>query len=196
MDRITAGELASDVGGVIIGDAEIAISGANPPRQAVDGDVTMLDDPERADSLVDCRAVAVVVSQEIEATGLVQILVPDVHQAFIEIVSRFRQPLRTGQTNRVHPSAIIHESAEIGDNVTVGPGCVIGPDVSIGDATTLMPNVTIMSGCQIGSDVTLFSGVVLYENTVIEDRVRIHAVGVTYQKSGLSQQPAARIILG
>lgn len=188
MTSITIGQLANEFSAKVIGDETLEIIGANPIGEAKLGELTLLDNAARSGDLAETKASAVVVNTEITDCPLVQLIVPDVHAAFMVIVAKFRAPLSAAATG-ISPHAAIDPSAKIAGDVTIGPHCVIGPDVTIGPGCNLVSGVTVLSGCTLGSDVTLMPGVMLYENTIIEDRVFIHggsilgAYGFGYRQS-------------
>jgi UDP-3-O-[3-hydroxymyristoyl] glucosamine N-acyltransferase len=162
-------EFASFVGGQLIGDASPVCTGANPPPQAAETDITLLDDPKRADSIVHSKAAAVVVDQEIESLERPQIVVNDPHQAFAKIVTHFRPPIDS-----------VGEDAkpEIASSAAVHPTAVIGRGVTIGHRSLIGPGTVIMPRCKIGDDCVVHANTTLYEYTELSDRVIIHAGSV------------------
>ena len=162
-------EFASLVGGQLIGDGSPVCCGANPPAQATETDITLLDDPKRVGSILESKAAAVVVAQEIESLDRPQIIVGDPHQAFAKIVAHFRPPIDTiceDAEPQIAPSAQIHPSAVIGQGTTIGQRTLIGP------------GAVIMPRCQIGDDCVVHANTTLYEYTELGDRVIIHASSV------------------
>lgn len=163
-------QLAEMVDGVVVGDASLACSGANPPDVAVKNDITMLDDPSRAAAIESTEAIAIVTSAEIKNSRLVQIVVEDPHAAFSTIVAHFRPP------TSVHiPGVGIDSSAKIAASASVHPSATISAGSVIGDRTTIMPGVVVMPHCKIGDDCVVHPGVVLYEYTELGDRVVLHS---------------------
>ncbi len=163
-------EIAALVDGRLIGDAELACIGTNPPDQAATGQVTMLDDPRRANSIAKSDAVAVVTTAPIADCLCAQIIVPDAHAAFAKIVAHFRPPMNSALIgNGIDPTAVIHPTAQIHASAVVGAGATIGA------RTKVSPGVVILPRCQIGEDCVLHANVSLYEYTQLADRVIIHA---------------------
>ncbi|QDS89277.1 UDP-3-O-acylglucosamine N-acyltransferase [Rosistilla ulvae] len=188
MKPIAIRQLATELAATVIGDDSMQITGANPIGEASASEITLLDNVERRSDLESTAASAVVVASELENCSLVQLIVPDVHAAFMEIVAKFR-PSQIVAPAGISPHAVVDPSAEIADDATIGPGCVIGANVTIGPRCNLVSGVTVMSGCTLGSEVNLMPGVLLYENTILEDRVWIHggsilgAFGFGYRQS-------------
>tara|TARA_R110002049_G_scaffold4601_5_gene32430 strand:+ start:616683 stop:617765 length:1083 start_codon:yes stop_codon:yes gene_type:complete len=196
---ISVEQLAALVSGRLLGDSSVVCSGANPLGQATAGDVTMLDDPRQAASLVGSLAVAVVTKtelthRELADRELVQIVVDDPHAAFTKIVSQYRPPIAdTPMVQGVDPTAQIDPTANVHPSATIGPGVVIGA------RTRVMPGVVIMHQSQIGQDCILHAGVSLYEYTVLGDRVVLHsncvvgANGFGYRQVNGRHVPSAQL---
>lgn len=172
--QATLAELAAMVDGRLIGDGDLPIKGAAPLSEAVPGEITLIDKPEKCSFLESSRASAVVTPRSIEPDRLPVIQVDDVHQAFAAIVARFRPP-RADRCIGISPHAVISPTAKLGGNVNVHPLATIGDDVQIGDGSTIHSGVQIMAGTTIGPEVTIFPHAVLYENTVVGPRCVIHA---------------------
>jgi UDP-3-O-[3-hydroxymyristoyl] glucosamine N-acyltransferase len=172
----TLGELARLVGGTVVGDETVTVTGATPLAAAAAGHLTLLDAPERVKKLVGSLATAVVAPSGVEVP-LPAIVVADVHAAFAAIVAFFRPPVPARRIGR-SPSAVISPSATLADDVDVHPFAVIGDDVEIGPGTTIHAGVSILAGSKIGADVVIFPNAVLYENTVVGPRSIIHSGAV------------------
>lgn len=178
----TLGELANLVGGRLHGDPQRTLHGAAVLGEVVDGEITLVDHPDRLKELHSTSAAAAVISDKVAAqlaggsdalACSAAIVVADVHAAFATIVRYFR-PQRERAAIGISPRAIISPSARWGENVNIHPGVTIGDDCLIGDNTTILPGAQILAGCEIGRDVTIGPGVVLYENTIVGDRSMIH----------------------
>ena len=111
------------------------------------------------------------------AIRLPMIQVEDVHQAFAEIVSRFRPP-RARKRVGISPEAVVSPTATIAADVDIHPLATIGDDVQIGRGTIIHSGAGIMAGTRIGEGVTIFPNAVLYEDTVVGPRCVIHACAV------------------
>jgi len=175
--QATLGELALLVGGQLVGPDDLVVHGAASLQDALSGQITMVDSTDRARSLADSKASAVVCPQSFLPEGTPAIRVENVHQAFSRIVSHFR-PLRVSKRIGLSPLAVVSASAELGVDVDVHPYATIGDDVKIGEGSTIHAGVHLMAGCEIGKNVTIFPGAVLYENTIVGDRSIIHAAVV------------------
>jgi UDP-3-O-[3-hydroxymyristoyl] glucosamine N-acyltransferase len=175
--QATLAELATLVGGHLIGDGQLVISGAASLRDAEPGQITLVDAAERNQQMGICRAAAVVAPRCFAPNGLPAIQVDDVHRAFAAIVGFFRPPRKTHRTG-VSPLASVSPTARLDQDVTVHPFATIGDDVAIGAGTTIHSGVHVMAGSQIGENVTIFPNAVLYENTIVGPHCVIHANAV------------------
>lgn len=166
-------QLASLVGGRIIGDGEVVCRGASPPQDAVAGEITMIDDARRAASLPGCLAIAVVTPSELALCSQVQLVVESPHEAFTAIVKHFRPAIDASMA----PTGV-DPSAQIAADASIHPSAVVGAEVTIGRRSRLMPGVVVMPRSVIGDDCVLYPNVTLYEYTLLGNRVVIHAGSV------------------
>ncbi len=175
--QATLAELAALVGGQIVGDDRLIIVGAATLRDAGPGQITLVDQLEKAHLLGQCRASAVVAPHGFTASSLPAIQVGDVHRAFAAIVRHFSPPCMMPRVG-VSPLAIISPTAVIGGDVDIYPFATIGDGVVIGSGSTIHSGVHVMAGSQIGPNTTIFPNSVLYENTQVGPRSIIHANAV------------------
>jgi UDP-3-O-[3-hydroxymyristoyl] glucosamine N-acyltransferase len=194
----TLGQLAELVGGTLRGDPATPIEGAAVLGEAVAGQITLVDHPDRVKQLATTSPAAVVVPEKISCDWPAAVIVADVHAAFIKIVEHFRPP-RPKRNVGVSPRAIVSSTAWIGSNVNIHPGATVDDDCEIGDETTILPGAHLLPGCLIGREVTIGPGAVLYEDTIVGDRSIIHAGvvlgchGFGYSQAGGRHVPAAQL---
>jgi UDP-3-O-[3-hydroxymyristoyl] glucosamine N-acyltransferase len=173
----TLADLATLVAGTATGAADTAILGAAPLDEVTAGQITFIDQPERASQAAASPAAAVLLPVGVRCEGKPAIEVADVQGAFAKIVAAFRPARRTSSPG-VSPAAFVSPTAKLAGDVSVGPGATIGDDVSIGPGSTIHAGVHLMAGCQIGTGVTVFPGATLYEDTVVGDHSIIHSGAV------------------
>jgi len=200
----TLSELAQLVGGEVVGDGNVEISGVAPIEHAGPGEITFLTHPKYRSFLANCKASAVILSGKAGAASVPSsrpnyLYVAQPTLALARILGQFTPP--QSYDGRVSPLATVHESARLGLNVTVypqayigseavvGEGCILYPGVVVGDRAVLgehcvlHPQVTIGERCRIGNRVILHAGVVIGSDGFgfTEDgaeRVKIPQVGV------------------
>lgn len=174
---ISLGEIAELVEGRLSGDPLLPITGTATIRDAIAGQITLVDKQKLIPQLLKSSASAAIVAEGIEPSGLPFITVGDVHRSFAKITTYFQPPRARGVAG-ISPRAEIHETASIGEGCDIHSDATIGEGVVIGKRSIIHPGVRIMSGCRIGDDVTIFPNTVLYENTVVGDRSILHAGAV------------------
>jgi UDP-3-O-[3-hydroxymyristoyl] glucosamine N-acyltransferase len=170
-------QLAELIRGRLAGEGTTEVTGAAPLNEVRRGQITFIDQPEKAAQLDKSAAAAAIVPVGTPPGRLPQIEVEDVHAAFVTVLRHFRPP-RERRRIGVSPAAVVSPTARLAEDVDVHPGATIGDEVQIGPRSTIHCGVQIMAGCQIGADVTIYPNAVLYEDTVVGDRSIIHAAAV------------------
>ncbi|HEX7077010.1 MAG TPA: UDP-3-O-(3-hydroxymyristoyl)glucosamine N-acyltransferase [Candidatus Eisenbacteria bacterium] len=176
--RITLDELARAIGGVVIGDGSVEITGVSGIREAREGDLTFLANPRYEPYLEQTEASAVIVAENHRAIGKPLLQNPNPYLAFLKAVHLF-QGEEARPAPGIHPSAVVtgdacvdasaivgatavvESGAMIGPGAWIGPGCYVGPRASIGAQTRLHPNVTLREDCVLGARVIVHSGTVI-----------------------------------
>jgi UDP-3-O-[3-hydroxymyristoyl] glucosamine N-acyltransferase len=174
----TLRELSDLIGGELVGDGEVEITGVAGIEEAGEGDITFVAEPRFGQLLKTTGASAVIRKAEFEC-ALPSIVSGKPHLAFVEVLSLFDDSKELQVDTGVHDTASIDPSAELGDNNWIGPFCWIGRNVRLGANTKvhsgtfvgervvigneclIHPNVTIREGCAIGDRVILHPGVVI-----------------------------------
>ena len=180
--RRTLSDLASHVGGKVIGDGSVVIYKVSPIDRAGPGEISFLTNPRYQRLLPQCRASAViiapgVVSQSGSSATLSYLETADPYIAFAKIL-QLLSPAPTysraisaaayvdnsaviapGVT--VFPGVYISARAHIGPDAVLFPGVYIGADAEVGAASMLHPNVVVRDGCRVGERVILHAGVVI-----------------------------------
>jgi UDP-3-O-[3-hydroxymyristoyl] glucosamine N-acyltransferase len=170
-------ELAERTHGRLVGDGQTHITGAAPLGDVRPGQITFIDQPEKAAQLATSVAAAAIVPVGTQAGSLPLVEVDDVHAAFIAVLSHFKPP-RARKRIGISPAAFVSPTARLGEDVDVYPGASIGDDVEIGAGSTIHSGVQIMAGCKLGAGITIYPNGVLYEDTQVGDRAVIHAAAV------------------
>lgn len=168
-------DLASRLGGKIIGDKDYVVKSVASPGRPEDGAVVVAmtekvfkDVPPHLpviglESWFSCRSFG--------------ISVPDTRLALAQTLALFRPTVE--EPWGIDPSAVVHPTAEVAEDCCIGPLCVIskgtkirsgsilrarvflGEDASVGENSVLEPGVTVYDRCRIGSNV------IIHGNSVI-----------------------------
>ena len=171
------GELADHVGGEVVGDADIEITGPGSLAGAGAGQISHLSHVAYRDKLAATCASAVILGPgDLAACPTNALVVANPYHAFALISQLWVEPLPLQQG--IHPSACIDDSAVVHATARVGPGVVIGPQTVVGARARLYANVVVGSRCRIDEDVQLLANATLYGDVKLGARTVVHAGSV------------------
>lgn len=173
---ITVQQLATQLGGQVIGDEHAVLSGFAPADSARAGDLTFAENETYFAKAAQSAASAILVSGDFSAAGKTLIRVANARVAFARVLSLFFP--EPAFAPGIHPTAVVASSAKIDATAHVGPFCVVGDQATVGPRCVLEGGNHIGTDCTLGEDVRLFPRVVLYAGTRVGNRVRIHAGSV------------------
>lgn len=184
MTHISLGDLAALLGGQLVGDPTIAVTGIAPLDAAGETQVTFLSNPRLRGKLAQCQAAAVILTAEdgaaVAATyGGTRIELKNPYAAFARAAQWFAARQAIPPIPGRHPSAAIDSAAQVDPSASIGPhvtieagavvgahcvidsGCFIGRDARVGEGTHFYPRVTFLAGCRIGARGIVHSGAVI-----------------------------------
>ena len=174
---LTADAIASAVGGRVLGDPAVRVSGIAPLDRARSEDLSFLASAKYTPLFEGSRAGVVLISPALAESGRAAaktlILVDKPHDALLSLIPRFYRPLVS--VPGVHPTADLGRGARIGKDVSVGPYAVIGEGAVLGDRTVVGAHSVVGAGVRVGNGSQLFPAVTVYSGTVIGERVIVHA---------------------
>lgn len=168
--------LAQVVGGEVMGDGEIEISGINNLSGAKEGEISFILDHKNIKDAIMSFASAFIVQKEIKEIKKPQIITNNVKLSYAKILHLFQSP---PERKGIHSTAVISKSVAVGEDVSIGahcyigegakieskviiyPGVYIGEGVTISEGTIIYPNVVIQDDCSIGKKVIIHSGVII-----------------------------------
>jgi UDP-3-O-[3-hydroxymyristoyl] glucosamine N-acyltransferase len=157
---LTLGQIASRLGGRLVGDPQTLIRQVGSLEHAAVGQITFLSNSKNRSKLAGTRASAVILAPDSEPLTQLPRIVADNPYAYFARVSQLFNPVVL-QPSGVHPSAVVASTARLGKGVSIGAGCVIGDEVVIGHDSCLYPRVVIYPRCSLGNRVVIHSGVVI-----------------------------------
>lgn len=190
----TLAEIASLIGGEIVGDDSVQISSVNGIREAQEGDITFLSNPLYRPLLDTTKASAVITSKQISSAPKPIIRTDNPSLAFSKVISIFKPTEENPISKGVHKTAVVGKDVALGRDIAIGPYVVIEDGSSIGNATIIYPHVYIGSSSSIGENVRIYPNVTLREGSVLGNNVIIHSGtvigsdGFGYVKVGESHQ--------
>ena len=168
-------QIAQIIGGQIIGDEALEITGLETLENAKDGDIIFLDQKKYEDAVKNSSASAILTTQKIE-TEKTQIITSNPKLAFAKILSVFHPEL--SPEPGIDSQASIGKNVQFDENVYVGPFAVIGDGAKIGKSTVIHSGVAVGSNCKIGESCVIFPNATLYRQTELQNEVIIHAGAV------------------
>ena len=170
---LTAAEIARQLGGEVIGDGSLVLTGFAPADHAKAGELTFAENADFFARAEQSAASAIIVAGPFTCAGKVLIRVLDARVAFARVLPLFfHEPVFAPG---IHATALVAASAKLDPSVHVGPYCVVGEGVRVGARSVLQGGNHLGAASQLGEDVNLFPNVTLYPRTEIGNRVRVHA---------------------
>jgi len=171
----TLGEIASYVGGQLIGDASVPIERlVHPALVQGDSDLALVLSPSAGSILASGKISNALLPEEVERDlTRNQIVVKRPRLVLAKLLELFDRPVHVAPG--VHPSAVIDSSATIGQNVSIGPFCWIGPRCTIADHTRLVAHVSVGADVTVGENTLLHAGVRIGDRCQIGNRVIVQA---------------------
>ena len=172
----TLQELATLVGGRVVGDGSIVITETRSFEQAVKQSITFAVG-EYVEHIALCQAGAVIVESEVKDAPMAQIVVDNAKAAFAQVLELFHPPVVVPR--EVHSTAIIGNNVTIGKNVAIGAYCVINDNAVIGDDVTIRPyvyighNVRIGEGFGFATENGVHTHIPQVGNVILEDDVEV-----------------------
>ena len=169
-------EIAGIVGGRIVGNPEVDISGAAPVKDAQQGDITFITDKKNLQYVFETNASAIISKEEIKGVTACLLIVDNPYLAFAKTLELFyKKPFKPLGVSK---EAIIGRDVNFGGDVSIYPMVYISDNVSVGNRVTIFPFVFIGDNVSIGDDSTIYSSVTVRENVKIGKRVIIHSGAV------------------
>lgn len=203
MGGISVWELATLVGGTLVGDGSRTIQSCSTLMDAQPDQVSLLHNAKYARELESTRAGCIIVAPGVvrkvnRAAGLPPLTALESEnpyfawqKAMVAFHGHRRHPAAEA-AGGVSPQAFIHSSARVATGANIHPFAVVGENAVIGENVTLYPHATVLSGAKIGRDSVLFPGVTIYEECIIGERCLINA-GTVIGSDGFSYAQAGGI---
>jgi UDP-3-O-[3-hydroxymyristoyl] glucosamine N-acyltransferase len=180
--NVTVGEIAAQVGGVVIGDESVRLRGCNGIRQAREGDLSFISDSRYARYLDEAKASALLVPDSMTVARIPLIQVADPYTAFLDVLDHYCPPT-PDHPRGIHPSAVVGENVTLGQNVALDAHVTIADNAVLGDNVCLYAGVYVGKGARIGSDTLIYPNTSILAGVVIGARCIIHS-GVVIGSDG------------
>lgn len=173
MPRLSAAQLATLVGGNLIGDATREICAVAPLESATSDCVSFLANARYVSLLEETRAGVVLVAMGVRREQGDVIETADPYAAFVTALEHFHPEERP--VPGIHPTAVIASDVRIGKNVTIGACCVVEHGAAVGDDTILEAHVFVGAEASIGNFCHLHPHTTIRHHVRVGDRVIVHS---------------------
>ena len=171
------GELAERLGGEVVGNADVSISGLGALPSAAAGQLSHLSNPAYRRDLPKTKASAVILrDQDLALCPTNAIVVADPYFAFAKASRLWERPppLNPG----IHASALIDASAIVDEAAHIGPGVVIGSQTTVAGEVAIHANAVVGARCRLDEGVRIMANATLYDDVKIGARSLVHANAV------------------
>ena len=170
-------DIAAQLGGRVLGDAEARISQIATLEKAQSNHISFLTNSKYRTQLAGTQAGAVILGEaDADATDLPRII-SDNPYAYFARVSALLNPLPEVRPG-VHPSAAVGAGAQINATASIAAMVVIGEGATIGAFSVIGEGCCIGANAVIGSHARLYPHVVIYHDCVIGDNLIAHSGAV------------------
>jgi UDP-3-O-[3-hydroxymyristoyl] glucosamine N-acyltransferase len=181
--------LADHVGGQLLGDPELLITGLGTLEDATQDELSFIANKRYLSFLQSTQAGAVLVSDEAQAALVSNaILVKNTYLAFAKISQLFQVVPKVWEG--VHPSAVIGKNVSLSDDVVICPNAVIEDNVVLNQSVYIGANSVIGAYSSIGAGTKIQANVSIYNNTCIGASCMIHS-GVVIGADGFGFAPSS-----
>ena len=178
--KFTAKQIASFIGGEIVGNENAEIYTFAKIEEGVPGAISFLANPKYAEYIYTTQSSVVLVNKDFEPKGEIQATLIKVDNAYeslaklmmmyeaakpkkqgISSLASIAGSAKIGENCYIAPFVVIGENCEIGDNCCIHDGVSIGDGAKVGNGCLLYAHVTVYHDCRIGNNCILHSGCVI-----------------------------------
>ena len=178
--KFTAKQIASFIGGEIVGNENAEIYTFAKIEEGVPGAISFLANPKYAEYIYTTQSSVVLVNKDFEPKDEIQATLIKVDNAYeslaklmmmyeatkpkkqgISSLASIAASAKIGENCYIAPFVVIGEGCEIGDNCCIHDGVSIGDGAKVGNGCLLYAHVTIYHDCRIGNNCILHSGCVI-----------------------------------
>jgi len=173
--QMTVAAIAQLVGGELIGDGNLIISGFSGIKEAKKNELSFLSNPKYEPLLKDTQAGVIFVPRQIVCPGKNLIRVDNPSLSFTQVVNHLLKDAPDYKPKGIHPTAVIAPSAKLGPGVAIGAHTVVEDGAVIEDGSVIYANCYIGFEAHLGKDCLIYPNVVLREKVFLANRVIIHS---------------------
>lgn len=178
--KFTAKQIASFIGGDVIGDENAEVFTFAKIEEGVPGALSFLANPKYKEYIYTTLSSVVLVNRDFEPEREIDatlIKVDNAYESLAKLMTMYEaskpkkqgvsslasiaESAKIGEGCYIAPFACIGEGCEVGDNCYIGDGVSIGDGAKIGNDTILYAHVTVYHDCRIGNGCILHGGCVI-----------------------------------
>ena len=178
--KFTAKQIASFIGGEIVGNENAEIYTFAKIEEGVPGAISFLANPKYAEYIYTTQSSVVLVNKDFEPKDEIQATLIKVDNAYeslaklmmmyeatkpkkqgISSLASIAASAKIGENCYIAPFVVIGEGCEIGDNCCIHDGVSIGDGAKVGNGCLLYAHETVYHDCRIGNNCILHSGCVI-----------------------------------
>ena len=189
--KFTAKQIASFVGGDIIGNENAEVYTFAKIEEGVPGALSFLANPKYTEHIYTTQSSVVLVNRDFEASAEIKatlIKVDNAYESLAKLMMMYEasKPKKTG----ISSLASISPTAKVGDNCYIAPFVVIGDGCEIGDNCMLHDGVSIGDGAKLGNGCILYAHATVYHDCRIGNNCILHS-GCVIGADGFGFAPTA-----
>ncbi len=160
------GDIVSELGGELVGDADIRVYRLASLVHAQAGQITFVSNNKYLPQLSHTKASAVIVNPACRDATQIPRIVTDNPYAYFARLSSLMNPVPVFDAGR-HPSSVVDTSATIAPTCSIGANVVIGKNAKLADNVVVGAGTIIESGVVIGENTRIAANVVIYHDCII-----------------------------
>jgi UDP-3-O-[3-hydroxymyristoyl] glucosamine N-acyltransferase len=177
------GNLVERLGGQLIGDAEIEVTGIAPLDRAGTSHITFLSNPKLRSQAARTGAAALILSPGDDATmgaelRCARVLTANPYAYFARAAQWFAQEQAIRPVPGIHPSACVDPSAEIAASACIGPHVSVEAGAVVGEQARVDAGSFVGRNARIAAHTHLFARVIVHAECEIGERGIVHSGAV------------------
>jgi UDP-3-O-[3-hydroxymyristoyl] glucosamine N-acyltransferase len=176
-------ELVERLGGQLIGDAAIEVSGIAPLDRADASHISFLSNPKLRTQAAGTQAAALILSPADDAVvGAsykgARIVTDNPYAYFARAAQVFEELQAIPPVPGIHPSASVHPDATIAASASIGPHVVIEADAVVAEHALIDAGSFVGRGARVGASTHFHARVVFHAGCEIGERGIVHSGAV------------------
>lgn len=176
-------ELVERLGGQLIGDAQIEVSGIAPLDSASPTHITFLSNPKLRAQARSTQAAALILSDKENAvldagyTGA-RIVTPNPYAYFARVAQLFAAQAEVLPAPGIHPAAWVDPGADVAVGASIGPQATVEAGARIADGARIDAGAFIGRNARIGAGTRIHARAVVHAECIVGAHCIVHSGAV------------------